>query len=141
VTGYDRQTLMNMVYVATRFETSRRRENLSWSHHAEVAGLDAAEQERWLERAGADRLTVRELRLELHCAKRQLAAAQSNGHATNGDRPHDEGDEAPKSKSAAHEANGAPAERPSRRPRTAVSAVFTCPHCGGTFHEDDCRNA
>src|ERR1700722_16757964 len=35
VTGYDRQTLMNMVYVASRFEFSRRRENLSFSHHAE----------------------------------------------------------------------------------------------------------
>jgi hypothetical protein len=36
VTGYDDQTLMNMVYVATRFEISRRRENLSWSHRAEL---------------------------------------------------------------------------------------------------------
>ena len=40
VTGYNDQTLMNMVYVATRFEISRRRENLSWSHHAELAALD-----------------------------------------------------------------------------------------------------
>ena len=48
VTGYDRQTLMNMVYVASRFEISRRRENLSWSHHAEVAALEPGEQEDWL---------------------------------------------------------------------------------------------
>ena len=37
ITGYDIQSLMNMAYVAARFHISRRRENLSWSHHAEVA--------------------------------------------------------------------------------------------------------
>src|SRR2546429_4416754 len=49
VTGYDHKTLANMVYVASRFETSRRREDLSWSHHAELAALDVDEQERWLD--------------------------------------------------------------------------------------------
>src|SRR5690606_1113499 len=38
-TGRDVQTLMNVKWVASRFEISRRRENLSWSHHAEVAAL------------------------------------------------------------------------------------------------------
>jgi hypothetical protein len=61
-TGYDRHTLMNMVYVASRFETVRRRENLSWSHHAEVASLDEKEQERWLTRATKEKLSVRGLR-------------------------------------------------------------------------------
>lgn len=51
ITGYDPQTLMNMVYVASRFEISRRREILSWSHHEVVAGLEVKEQERWLDRA------------------------------------------------------------------------------------------
>ena len=46
LTGYDVQSLMNMVYVASRFEISRRRENLSWSHHATLASLE-------LDRAGA----------------------------------------------------------------------------------------
>src|SRR5687768_3997103 len=35
ITGYDVQSLMNMAYVAGRFEVSRRRESLSFSHHAE----------------------------------------------------------------------------------------------------------
>lgn len=48
ITGYDPQTLMNMVHVASRFEVSRRRETLSWSHHEVVAGLSTAEQDRWL---------------------------------------------------------------------------------------------
>src|ERR1700761_5415884 len=34
ITGYDVQTLMNMTYVASRFDASRRRESLSFSHHA-----------------------------------------------------------------------------------------------------------
>lgn len=62
VTGYDHQTLMNMVYVASRFEIYRRRENLSWSHHAEVASFDVEEQEHWLQRASEERLSVRKLR-------------------------------------------------------------------------------
>jgi hypothetical protein len=65
VTGYDAQTLMNMVYVATRFPVSRRREEISWSHHAAVAALRPDEQERWLDRAVARRLSVRRLRAEL----------------------------------------------------------------------------
>jgi hypothetical protein len=65
VTGYDHKTLANMVYVASRFEISRRRENLSWSHHAELAALDVEEQERWLDRVEADGLSVQRLRQEL----------------------------------------------------------------------------
>jgi hypothetical protein len=62
ITGYDKQTLMNMVYVASRIEASRRREKLSWSHHAEIAAVAAQEQDRWLDRAEQSRLSVRDLR-------------------------------------------------------------------------------
>jgi hypothetical protein len=62
ITGYDTQSLMNMAYVASRFDFSRRRENLSWSHHAEVAALSPAEQELWLDRASRGGLSVRRLR-------------------------------------------------------------------------------
>jgi hypothetical protein len=62
ITGYDSQTLMNMAYVASRFDVSRRREKLSWSHHAEIAALELEEQEDWLTRAETDRLSVRCLR-------------------------------------------------------------------------------
>jgi hypothetical protein len=65
ITGYDAQTLMNMVYVASHFEFSRRRENLSWSHHETVASLDPDEQDRWLDHAIDDKLSVADLRIEL----------------------------------------------------------------------------
>jgi hypothetical protein len=72
ITGYDVQTLMNMVYVASRIEISQRRENLSWSHHAEVAALAPEERDRWLGVAEAERLSVRCLRDEIRRARRVL---------------------------------------------------------------------
>lgn len=65
ITGYGVQSLRNMAYVAAHVEISRRRENLSFSHHAEVAALPAGEQEDWLDRAAADELSVQSLREEL----------------------------------------------------------------------------
>lgn len=70
VTGYDRQSLMNMVYVASRFAAERRRRSLSWSHHAEVAALDRHEQERWLDLAEREQLSVHSLRTELRTWRR-----------------------------------------------------------------------
>jgi hypothetical protein len=70
LTGYDVQSLMNMVYVASRFEISRRRENLSWSHHATLAALDVDEQDYWLLRASVDKLSVADLRVELRGSHR-----------------------------------------------------------------------
>ena len=72
ITGYDVQTLMNMVYVASRFDISRRRAQLSFSHHAELAALDPDEQDHWLQRAEADRLSVRCLRQELRSQRKAL---------------------------------------------------------------------
>jgi hypothetical protein len=63
ITGYDTQTLMNMVYVAGSIHPSLRRERLSWSHHAEVAAMDPEDQRHWLDRAEESRLSVRDLRL------------------------------------------------------------------------------
>lgn len=71
ITGYDEQTLHNMAWVAGRYPTSRRREALSWSHHAELAALEESEQERWLARASDKRLSVQALRSELRNAKRR----------------------------------------------------------------------
>src|SRR4030042_3269726 len=41
----------NAAWVASRIESSRRREDLGWSCHAEVAPLEPADQDRWLDRA------------------------------------------------------------------------------------------
>jgi hypothetical protein len=62
ITGYDVQSLMNMAYVASRFDEYRRRQSLSWSHHAELAPLSIEYQEMWLENAERERISVRGLR-------------------------------------------------------------------------------
>jgi hypothetical protein len=77
VTGYDVQSLMNMAYVASRFEESRRRPGLSFSHHAELAGLAPEDQELWLDRAEAGGLSVRKLRSELRMVRERSAARLS----------------------------------------------------------------
>jgi hypothetical protein len=76
VTGYDVQSLMNMAYVAGRFEGSRRRDALSFSHHAEIASLSSEEQELWLDRAEAGTLSVRSLRSELRRARHRAASRE-----------------------------------------------------------------
>lgn len=62
LTGLEYKTLANMVSVARKFESSRRRENLSFAHHAAVAGLAQAEQDAWLDRAAQDSLSVAKLK-------------------------------------------------------------------------------
>jgi len=48
---YSYQMLRNAVYVADAFEFSRRRENLPWSHHAEVVARSIEEQDELLDEA------------------------------------------------------------------------------------------
>lgn len=78
VTGYDVKSLMNMASVAGKFPLSRRRENLSWSHHAEVAGLSPEVGDQWLAVAEARGLSVHGLREELRSwrarSKQELVA-------------------------------------------------------------------
>jgi hypothetical protein len=73
LTGYEYQTIANVAYVASRIDFSRRRENLSWSHHAEVAALPPSEQTDWLDRAEEEGMTRSRLRSALSAAKRQAA--------------------------------------------------------------------
>ena len=109
VTGYDVQSLMNMAWVAGRFELSRRRENLSFSHHAELAGLRPADQELWLDRAAAGGLSVRALRLELREARRRVADRETLRDARRGRTP-------------LARSTPPPARRAQPKP--------VCPHCG-----------
>lgn len=48
-TGFDYGYLRNLSSVAKKIEMSRRRDNLSWSHHQEVAGLEPDQQNRLLD--------------------------------------------------------------------------------------------
>jgi hypothetical protein len=70
ITGYDPRSLANMASVALSFDLSRRRDNLTWSHHAALAALEPEEQDKWLDRAATDRLSVADLRQELRCSQR-----------------------------------------------------------------------
>jgi hypothetical protein len=56
---------MNFASVARRFETSRRREALSFSHHAEVASLKPGDQTKMLDRAVERKWSVTALRKAL----------------------------------------------------------------------------
>lgn len=72
-TGLDEQTLMNTKYIAGRFEFSRRRENLAFTHHAEVASIPTAEADAILARAESDGLSTREVRSLARQAKNASA--------------------------------------------------------------------
>jgi hypothetical protein len=77
-TGLDYQTLRNYAWVAGRFELSRRRDSLSFGHHAEVAALPGPEQDFWLRKAEQFGWPVRRLRREVRASlaeRRQGPAA------------------------------------------------------------------
>jgi hypothetical protein len=62
--GREFQTIANAASVARAFQTSRRREVLSFSHHAEVVALGAETADELLEKAERDGWSVRDLRAE-----------------------------------------------------------------------------
>lgn len=70
--GLDYQTIRNYAWVARRFDRSRRREGLSFQHHAEVAALAEEQQEYWLDQAESNGWSRNELR-------RQVRAGKSSG--------------------------------------------------------------
>jgi hypothetical protein len=74
-TGLDYQTLRNYAVVARRFEASRRRDDLTFQHHAELCALPDEEQDRWLDRAAAGNWSRNELRRRLRAAEGRNAAA------------------------------------------------------------------
>jgi hypothetical protein len=69
-TGLDYQTLRNYAWVARRFELSRRRDTLSFGHHAEVAALPEAEQDFWLRKADYLGWSTGQLRREVRSSLR-----------------------------------------------------------------------
>lgn len=63
-TGFDYGTLRDDKWVSSRIELSRRRDNLSFAHHREVASCTPQEQEILLERAVSLKLSTAQLRKE-----------------------------------------------------------------------------
>ena len=82
MTGRQEQTLLDAQWVASKFvDNSRRREELSWSHHKEVAALPPAEADELLDLAEREGLSTRELRAEVSRRKaaRVIGAAMPGG--------------------------------------------------------------
>jgi hypothetical protein len=65
IAEYSKQTLCNAMWVSKQIEPSRRLENLSWSHHQEVASLDKGKQDRFLREAVENKWGVHELRQQI----------------------------------------------------------------------------
>src|SRR5262249_2701533 len=88
--GLTVETCQNYACVTRKFETSRRREVLTFSHHQEVAGLDPPDDHElldWCEKKNADSgrpRSPRELREE---KRRRLTAPQSPDDPDDADEP------------------------------------------------------
>lgn len=62
--------MANLLWLARKFEFSRRHENLSAEHHALVGGLETTkEQDRWLDKAEREQWDYAELRAALRAAR------------------------------------------------------------------------
>lgn len=72
-TSLDYQTLRNYAWVARVFEPRRRRPELTFQHHMEVAALPLDEQDHWLDFAARLRWSRNELR-------RQIRASTEDGY-------------------------------------------------------------
>jgi predicted HicB family RNase H-like nuclease len=75
-TSLDYQTLRNYAWVARRFAMSRRRDTLSFGHHAEVASLAEPEQDFWLRKAEQHGWPVKRLRKEVGASLAERSADQ-----------------------------------------------------------------
>lgn len=92
-TSLDYQTLRNYAWIARKFQPHRRREKLSFQHHAEVAVFAEPEQELWLTRAERLCWSRNELRRRIRAgtesgAKAAIEVAQVKMSITPAQRDH-----------------------------------------------------
>jgi hypothetical protein len=80
VTQLDYQTLRNYAWVSRRFEPSRRRERVSFQHHAELAALPEADQDLWLQRCQRLGWSRNELRRQMRVAGRPETFGRHDAH-------------------------------------------------------------
>ncbi|MFF4729933.1 LmbU family transcriptional regulator [Streptomyces mirabilis] len=85
LTSLDYQTLRNHAWVARRFPMSRRRDRLSFTHHAEVAALAEHEQDFWLLKAEQNAWSAKRLRREVRASllERDTSEDQTPGEVQN----------------------------------------------------------
>ena len=72
-TGLDYGTLRNYAWVAGKFDLSRRRDKLSFAHHAVVAALSQRDQDQWLDTAERDGLSAKALAAAIAAARANAA--------------------------------------------------------------------
>jgi len=72
-TGFTTQTLEIDKHVAIRIENFRRRKNLKFGHHQNVASLEPDQQDYWLERAEEEGWSVQEMRQQIKGGKPHVA--------------------------------------------------------------------
>jgi hypothetical protein len=78
-TSLEYQTLRNYAWVAGRFEMPRRRETLSFQHHAAVAAMPTAQQDLWLDLCSSRRWSIKQLRAQLRMASGNTANSSARG--------------------------------------------------------------
>ena len=79
-TSLDYQTLRNYAWVAKRFSLSRRRDALSFAHHAEVTALPEPEQDFWLRKAEELDWSVKRLRHEVRASLKERSVSIDDEH-------------------------------------------------------------
>lgn len=72
------QTLRNYAWIARRFTLSRRRDNLSFGHHAEVAALPEPEQDYWLRKAEDLGWSRRQMRAEVRSSVKERTESRKS---------------------------------------------------------------
>jgi hypothetical protein len=87
-TSLDYQTLRNYAWVARRFPLLRRRDTLSFGHHAEVAALSEPEQDFWLRKAETLSWSRNKLRREVK-ASLQERVQDSDGKLASAQTPNE----------------------------------------------------
>jgi hypothetical protein len=83
-TSLNYQTLRNYNWIARQFDLSRRRDGLSFGHHAEVASLDQPEQDYWLRKSEELGWSRNRLRNEVRASLRQRQNGQCRNSLDNG---------------------------------------------------------
>jgi len=77
--GIDYGMLRNMAWVSRSIPLSRRRDNVEWSKHQEIAPLPAKDQAKWLAKAEKEELPRAELRRQIRQSGGESNALQSDG--------------------------------------------------------------
>jgi hypothetical protein len=81
-TALDYQTLRNYAWVARRYTVTRRRADLSFQHHAELASMTPPDQDLWLDRAEKFGWSRNELRNRVRASRRADRTGIDHGDRT-----------------------------------------------------------